>query len=246
MDARRFQSMRAGFGYPDVPPSFGVDWESVDEDYSPVEYTAASVKQAVPYWESVDIEAVWVRAKRLSIMGEALMRDCVTGRPLNPNGPTGISGHGRLRTFGPNLSADGVVIHGDEVLLIERKDTGQLAFPGGYRNYHMQADKYEDPVDAAIREVHEETSLALSGVATVIARGVPYFVTRNTDNAWIEDSAVLIDVSDTLKRDLRPVAGDDARKGSARWVPIEQVDTDKMSPRHAEHIYQLRGGMIGG
>lgn len=240
MNQNEFQALRAGFGYPDVPPRFGVNWADVGEGYQPVEYTADSVKRSVPGWETPDLDAVWERAKALSLMSDALIRCAISGRPLNPVGPTGISGYGRLRSFGPNFSADGVVVHRDKVLLIERNDTGQLAFPGGYRDFCGTTHTYEHPISAAYREVHEETSLVLEGTAQVLTRGVPRFVTRNTDNAWIEDAAVLIDVSDTDIGQLQPVAADDAKKGSARWVPLDEVVVDKMSPRHAEHIVSLR------
>lgn len=235
------QAIRAGFGYPDVPPQFGVSWCDVPAGYEAVEYTSVSVKRSVPDWDNPDLDAMWERAQTFSLLGAFLLRDKHTGRPLNPSGPTGISGYGRLRTYGPSFSADGVVVHQNEVLLIERQDTGQLAFPGGYREFNAETNEYEDPTIAAFREVSEETKLVLSGTARVITRGVPPFVTRNTDNSWIEDSAVLIDVSDTPKKELlRPVASDDAKKGSARWVPIKEVHVSKMSPRHAEHIDYLR------
>lgn len=240
MKDAHFQKLRKGFGYPDVASFIGVDWFDLPDDYSPTEYTASSVKSSVPNWEDPDLDAVWYRAQRLSAAGRLLIRDSVTGRPLNPNGPTGVSGYGRLWSYGPNFSADGIVVHQNSVLLIERSDTAQLAFPGGYREFCEETGEYESPVLAALREVHEETNLNLKGEARIIAQGIPRFVIRNTDNAWIEDCAVLIDASDTPKEMLIPTAGDDAVPGSARWVPLSEVDQSKMSPRHAEHIRRLQ------
>lgn len=240
----QFQRLRAGLGYPDVRPLFGSTWSDNLSNYDPIEYTAESVKAEVTDWDHPDLEAIWRRARLLSRVGEKLLRDSRTGRPLNPGGPTGISGYGKLWNYGPNFSADGIVMHRDKVLLIERVDTGQLAFPGGYREILPATGEYEDPVAAALREVREETGLYLNGYTKVIGQSIPYVVVRNTDNAWIEDSAVLIDVSDSEKSELQPVAADDAKKGSAQWIPIEHVDVSKMSQRHAEHVAWLVGRAI--
>lgn len=240
MESSKFQKIRTSIGYPDVSPWLG-GWENVSSEYDSVEYTAESVKRNVIDWENPDLDLVWNRAKSLSIAGSLLVRDATTGRPLNPNGPTGISGYGKLWTYGPSLSADGIVVHQGEVLLIERGDTGQLAYPGGYRNFFADTAEYEDSIAAAIREVKEETGIMAVGETKVMDRCIPPIVVRNTDNAWIEDAAVLIDVSDTPKDLLVPVAADDARPHSAQWVPISKVDVSKMSPRHASHLARIRG-----
>jgi 8-oxo-dGTP pyrophosphatase MutT (NUDIX family) len=70
-----------------------------------------------------------------------------------------------LVLFGES-SAPGVTIPGD-VLLIERAHTmrrhaGQMAFPGGALD-----PSDESPIDAALREAHEETALDVSGVVVV-------------------------------------------------------------------------------
>lgn len=239
MEAQHFQELRAGIGYPNVSPWLG-GWEDIDSSYTPTEYVSDSVKRSVVDWESMDLDLVWERAKKLSLASRILVRDTVSGRPLNPNGPTNISGFGKLRTYGPNLSADGIVLHHGKVLLIERKDTGQLAYPGGYRNFLEDLLEYEDPITAALREVKEETGLEVVGETKIIDQGIPPIVVRNTDNAWIEDSAVLVDISDTPEELLVPTAGDDAKPNSARWVPISEVETYKMSPRHAGHLRKIQ------
>ena len=235
-----FQRLRAGFGYPDVAPMFGIDWLNAPNDYAPIEYVSDSVKSTIPDWDHPDLDAMWDRAQALSTARGILTRDAVSRRPLNPRGPTGVSGLGRMRSYGPNFSADGIVMHQDEVLLIERGDTGQLAFPGGYREFDQDTGEYEDPISAAHREISEETGLILEGLASIITSGLPRYVTRNTDNAWIEDSVVLINISDMPKDELTPVAADDAKKGSARWVPLGQVNISTMSPRHGEHVERLK------
>lgn len=223
-------------GYPDVPMPENRDWDSLPEDYEPVYYTAESVKSKVSGWENPDADAVWQRAKRLSLSPK-LLRDTLTQLPRNPSGATGITGHGRLRNLGPNLTADGLVTHENSVLLIERRDTGQLAFPGGFRN-HIGGNTYEDPLVAAAREVKEETKIKFRdfGKATIFFAGVAKKSLRSTDNAWIENLAFHLDISGT-KRPV-PTAGDDAK--GAGWYTLSDDVVSRMSDTHAENATRLR------
>lgn len=53
----------------------------------------------------------------------------------------------------PPIAAVAYVFRGDRVLSVTRADTGQHSAPGG------KAHPGEDPRDAALRELHEETGL---------------------------------------------------------------------------------------
>lgn len=223
-------------GYPDVPMPKKRDWNSLPVDYKPTYYTADSVKRATPDWESPDVDVVWQRARKLTL-SRNLLRDTLTRLPLNPAGATGIAGHGRLRNLGPNLTADGLVTHENDVLLIERKDTGQLAFPGGFRDT-VGEDQYEDPLHAAVREVYEETDIQLRGIGKVALfnAGIATKSLRNTDHAWIENTAFHMDISDIDKP--TPVAKDDAQ--SAGWHTLSDRVVSRMSDTHAENAIRLR------
>jgi ADP-ribose pyrophosphatase YjhB (NUDIX family) len=231
-----FQKLRTSMGYPDVPLPEQRYWTLLPPGYRAVEYTARSVKRAMPDWKNPDLEAVWARAQRLS--SRLLFRDGVSGRPLNPAGPTGVSGHGRLRYLGPNWTADGLVTHGDKVLLIERSDTRQLAFPGGFLD-PLANGKFEDPLKAAVREVYEETDIRAIGKTTLLYSGIAPLSLRNTDNAWIENKAYHIDVSRTPANLLVPRAKDDAI--SAAWFPLFELDFSLMSDDHVENAMKLQG-----
>ena len=140
------------------------------------------------------------------------------GRPLHPwrnQIPNLVDTKGELWNWGPNYTVDPIVITNDStpmLLLIQRGDCGQWALPGGF------IDAGEEPVDAARRELSEETHLTLSpsgSDATVCYRG-PVHDRRSTLHAWPETTSVLI------RTPNQPVsAGDDAV--DTRWVPLKDV-----------------------
>lgn len=109
----------------------------------------------------------------------------VDGYPQNPIGRTGMTGRGLLAKWGANFGADAIITKKDKVLkvlLVRRKDTGELAFPGG------MVDKDEKSCATAQRELLEETGISLDlENAKKIYEG---YVDdpRNTDNAWIEST----------------------------------------------------------
>lgn len=169
------------------------------------------------------------------------------GFPRNPMGRTGISGRGLLGRFGPNHAADPVVTRwkrnaqtheiefdkaGNPVLqfvAIRRKDCGLWALPGG------MVDPGEVASATVKREFGEEALSALTmgedeaaqvrrdldrlfdpSTATVVYKG---YVDdpRNTDNAWMETTAVSIhDSKGSLFDKFNLQGGDDA--SDAKWA----------------------------
>lgn len=153
------------------------------------------------------------------------------GRPLHPwfdsllrhPGIGVVTGKGAYWRWGPNYTADPIVLRHDlpepHVLLIERRDTGLWALPGGF------VDEGETPLAAARREAGEEARIDLSDYpASRQVYSGPLADLRVTAHAWPETTAYRFDLPDTLAKRL-PVgpypAGDDARR--AKWLPIEQV-----------------------
>lgn len=80
--------------------------------------------------------------------GKGGLRKVKVGRPQNPVGRTGMTGRGLLGRWGPNKAVDPVVMRRKrnpddswavgfdgkpiaEVVLVRRRDNGELAFPGG-------------------------------------------------------------------------------------------------------------------
>lgn len=123
---------------------------------------------------------------------------------------------------GPNYTADSVIINpaSQKILLIKRS-SGEWALPGGF------IDPGEDSLAAAIRETREETGVTISDGATLIFRGL-VDDPRNRQESWIETSAYLFTVSDTIKA----TGHDDAI--DAGWRSI-----DNLPSLYASHDYIL-------
>lgn len=169
--------------------------------------------------------------------------DKKTGLPLNPRGRTGIKDRGVLGKYGPNQAADPVLtrtnpVTGEyEVLLVRRKDNGILAFPGGFRDRKMADGKaiLEDTLEAAVRELREETSIVVAEADIVKAVSVyKGYVDdwRNTDNAWAETEAWHFHVEDPeLAMRMIPKVSDEGKE--ALWVSASSVDIAVQNPPHA-------------
>lgn len=227
-------------GYPDVPMPNPRDWEVIGDNYTAIPYTSPKVQRLKPEWECPDIAQVWERIGRLETA--PVPSDPQTGLPRNIAGATGVSGLGRLWEFGPTFTADAAAESGGNILLIVRQDTGQLAFPGGFRN--ETADAIEDPLAAALRELAEETSLfdVEDHLVDVIeeSNGVAELSLRNTDNAWISCARYILRLPPDYYRTHMPkaVAGEDAKQ--AMWVPAGQIDTASMSDAHRLAMLAVR------
>jgi ADP-ribose pyrophosphatase YjhB (NUDIX family) len=154
------------------------------------------------------------------------------GRPIHPwfehmiTDPTiGVTaGKGAYWTWGPNYTADAVVIHQNNLLLVQRKDTGDWAVPGGFVNQN------EEVHNACLRELVEETGLKLTDASnpTTIYAG-PIADPRLTAHAWPETTALLY-VMDSSIPPERTSAGDDA--AMVRWVPFNELNNYELFGGH--------------
>lgn len=168
-----------------------------------------------------------IRLGRLGVKIDGL------GRPVNPHfvqdfGHKGlVQGKGMFYYWGPNHTVDPVVIGQEnntpKVLTIVRGDNGLLALPGGF------IDLGELPLSAAIREAHEETGLDISQDPHETIYNGQVNDPRDTLHAWAETTAIL------FRHDGCPpvIAGDDARPGSAVWLPLAELAEASLHGAHA-------------
>ncbi|WP_299151512.1 NUDIX hydrolase [uncultured Tateyamaria sp.] len=130
----------------------------------------------------------------------------------------------------PKLAALAVVIWDGMVLLVKRRnepDAGLWGFPGGH------VDLGETAMDAAIRELREET--------TIVARPVRYLT--NVDVIESDDTGV-VKFHFLLAAVLceyvcgEPIAQDDVSE--ARWWPVADVLCNQVAcSRHVDSVVHL-------
>ena len=116
----------------------------------------------------------------------------------------------------PWVGVGAVVWRDDHVLLIRRGTPprdGQWGLPGGAQAVG------ETLYEAAVREVQEETGLAVTPTGIVTACDG---ISRDEDGR-IRYHYTLIEVAASYDGSAEPVAADDALE--ARWVPLEEVHT---------------------
>ena len=125
----------------------------------------------------------------------------------------------------PALAVDAIALRGSksgpEVLLIRRGMDpwkGKLAFPGGF------VDRGEDPEEAVLRELLEETGVSGSNPEVFAVRGEPFRDPRE----HIVSVFYIVNVEGSSD----PVAGDDAAE--AEWILIENLERGDMAGDHIE------------
>jgi ADP-ribose pyrophosphatase len=157
----------------------------------------------------------------------AIPFDVVAGRPVNPCEKTAIRyGRNEMGYWGEQLMADALVTVTWQgirhLLMVERDDGYGWAVPGGH------VEPGEAAMFAAVRELAEETGLALFGDEPFLTLEsfhvlAPRYVPdpRASDEAWAVTVPVHVDLG---TRDTLPAVtgGDDARR--AEWIPAGSYD----------------------
>ncbi|XP_030649806.1 ADP-ribose pyrophosphatase, mitochondrial [Chanos chanos] len=246
-------------------PDDKVKWETEWPEYSPVNYTAPIVLKR-PVWADPDIGSFTPRfnsldgsVDRRSHVGEYRVKN---GRPLNPQGRTGVIGQGLLGRWGPNHAADPIVtrwkrdsagrrvIHATSKLpllqfvSIKRKDCGEWAIPGGMVDpgelvsLTLQREFSEEALNSLEASPQEKEKILERITKLFNSSGLQVYKgyvddPRNTDNSWMETVAVNFhDETGNSVSELPLQAGDDA--GQVSWI-----DVDSAQPLYASHSHFL-------
>lgn len=150
-----------------------------------------------------------------------------TGRPVHPwllrmlgDASIGVvTGKGAYWEWGMRPCVDSAVLHRDHVLLVQRKDTGLWALPGGF------IDPGEQALAASKREVEEETRVVVpKNAAHTIAYRGEIIDPRMTAHAWPTTTAYVYKLDADSPRQ-EPEGRDDAKK--ALWVPTRALPHPK-------------------
>jgi len=131
----------------------------------------------------------------------------------------------------PSVAVDAVALReseaGIEALLIRRGSEpwlGRLAFPGGF------VDIGEDPEDAVLRELGEETGVDGFDPVALAIHGDP----DRDPRKHIVALFYLVDV----EPEAEPRGGDDAAE--AAWIPLDGLTAEQMAGDHIDIIEMLR------
>lgn len=169
------------------------------------------------------------------------------GRPIYPGTPLSPNyGRGKLGKWGPNHAADPVAIMKTRVwfqkrsyvLVVQRKDTGEYALPGG------MVDPGESASQTAIREMQEEAvQVAPNHISrffqqnkvTTLYSGINWNDPRNTYSAWMETCVVLFCVPEWLQKQmrLRPQPGETL---NSRWLDVAASDLSLLYSDHGDYV----------
>ncbi|XP_036751817.2 ADP-ribose pyrophosphatase, mitochondrial isoform X2 [Manis pentadactyla] len=219
-------------------PNEKVGWLVEWQDYSPVEYTAASVL-AGPRWADPQISESNFSPKFNEKDGPVERKsqnglyEIENGRPRWKRDRCGNKVPHRIS--GKNIL---------QFVAIKRKDCGEWAIPGGMvdpgekisdtlkREFGEEALNSLQKSSTEKRELEEQLYRLFSQEHLVIYKG---YVDdpRNTDNAWIETEAVNYhDETGEVMDKLTLEAGDDA--GKVKWVDIS--DELKLYASHSQFI----------
>lgn len=217
-------------------------WDTLGVDYQPEEYTHPAVYQNAEdlpngsKWADVREPDVTVLGKRKSFAGsgseeslaDVAQYDVKKRRFRNPGGPVGLGGRGLLGRFGPNHAADPIVTRMRrgklQVILVRRKDSGELAFPGGMVNPGETVSKTlkNEFCEEACRPGGAVDKLFSDYSRGIIYRGL-VDDRRTTDHAWIETTAVHFHAPEELAEQLDLAVSDKEEISDVAWYDVDSV-----------------------
>lgn len=161
---------------------------------------------------------------------------------------------GKLRYLGPNPTADTIVtrtINGDkQVLLIQRSkwasaEPNKWSIPGGFVDTLSKVgerwkDGYETPLDAAKREVFEETGLDLSSIPNNNFHLIGTYDSlerdpRNTEESWVKSHSFTVEIPGDMGDNIKGM--DDAQE--AKWFTTDELNQMSKEDFAFDHVDRL-------
>jgi ADP-ribose pyrophosphatase len=218
--------------YPDrfEVPNEKVSWATAFPGYKPIAYNAPIVLDKNTPWADPQ-QISDVKHDFDSFMGVVKLDSA--GIPCNPIGRTGLCGRGVLGKWGANFAVDAIITTLNPtnellILAISRKDTGEIAFPGG------MVDPGEAPLRTRNRELSEELSMSETALAQPLYESIAFkgYVDdpRNTDHAWLETTAIHTHLAFNAAQKMVLKAGDDA--ADYAWVEISNESVRRLYASH--------------
>lgn len=120
------------------------------------------------------------------------------------------------------VSAGGVVVNNQGMVLVVNQRGSSWSLPKGH------IDPGEEPLQAAIREIKEETGITELQFKEILGSYGRYKIGRNTDEDKNEWKVLVFFLFKTSKNDLKP---QDANNPEARWVKPDQVESLLTHPK---------------
>ena len=238
------------------------DWD--DAAYNPAVYHAPVIsdESKLPNWADEMNVPAEVVGSRLSYVGgvqttvsQVCTLDGKTGKYRNPNGKTGLRGRGLLGRWGANHAADCIVTRlnpatGEpQALVVERVDGAVgscLAWPAG------MVEPGDDVPQTLRAELTQEAIRDTDAVDRLFSdacrRGVVYrgFVDdhRNTDEAWMETTAVHFHADKETASALELSTRDKHEVRRSYWVNL--ADVTAMYASHYDWLQKVRDDIMPG
>ncbi|MBT9586893.1 NUDIX domain-containing protein [bacterium] len=238
-----------GKGYPErqLPPNGAQNWNQVDKSYNPVPYEAP-VLATKPEW--ADPPSIQETLAKRELKSYEKQQFGSEGEPLNPKGPTGITGRGLLGKHGANFAADPIVtrVNPDtgklEMIAIVREDLGQVAIPGGMVDHGEKVSgtlARELCEETLGKEEHSNAGAQEQKLQQMFERATPVYQgyvddPRNTDNSWMETQAFHLHLTPDEAKELNLQKGSDA--AHVEWKPITSESLGKMYASHGSFVKQ--------
>jgi ADP-ribose pyrophosphatase len=194
-------------------------WAEAESDPTRIDWPARQAASAIPF-------------------------EVIGGRPVNPCEKTAIRyGRNEMGYWGETRMADALVtvtlppFGARYLLMVQRGDGYGWAVPGGH------VEPGETGTAAAVRELAEETGLAVPVLSCRALRSRYVPDPRASDEAWAVTVPVRIDLG--VRGTLPAVTGgDDARR--AEWIPADTYGhlADALHDRYEGRVFAAHVGML--